>query len=62
MILTLNLRAEAVAGAHTNEGRAALRYGPFVLAYDQKLSPDAEAPADISLPRTTSAFSKSKPF
>ncbi len=26
-------------GHHTNEGRAALQYGPFVLAYDEKLNP-----------------------
>jgi uncharacterized protein len=50
LTLTLNVHTEFVSGAHSNDGRAALRYGPFVLAYDQQLSPDAEAPAEVSLP------------
>jgi uncharacterized protein len=53
--LTLNLRVEDIPGEHSNDGRVALRYGPLVLAYDQKLSPDAESPAEILLPEAAAA-------
>ena len=31
--INLNLHGETIAGTHQNQGRAALTYGPFVLAY-----------------------------
>lgn len=35
IIVTFNLPARLIIGAHTNEGRAALAWGPIVLAYDE---------------------------
>jgi len=43
-------RAERVAGRHGNAGRAALRWGPFVLAYDDAANPDLPAGARPALP------------
>ena len=44
-----NLAAHLVAGEYGNAGRAALTWGPFVLAYDQKLNPDLPAPSTLGL-------------
>jgi len=38
------LAARLVTGEHTNAGRAALTWGPFVLAYEQKANPALPAP------------------
>jgi DUF1680 family protein len=38
-----------IVGTHGNDGRIALQYGPFVLAYDQKNNPDGPAPAAARL-------------
>lgn len=39
------LRPEFVNGTHGNNGLMALRYGPFVLAYDSKANPSMPLPA-----------------
>jgi hypothetical protein len=39
-----NLSARLVLGDHTNAGRAALAWGPFVLAYEQNANPSLPAP------------------
>jgi hypothetical protein len=38
-----------IEGTHGDAGRIALQYGPFVLAYDQKMNPDGPAPAAARL-------------
>jgi len=47
--ISLNLRGETVVGTHTNEGKAALKYGPFVLACEEKKNPDGPAAAELAL-------------
>ena len=37
---TYSLRSTRVQGTHGNTGKAALRWGPFVLAYDEQANPD----------------------
>jgi DUF1680 family protein len=37
--IKFNLSARLIAGDHSNEARAALRWGPFVLAYEEKANP-----------------------
>ncbi len=49
--IKFNLAARLVAGECGNAGRAALTWGPFVLAYDQKLNPDLPAPGALGLLR-----------
>ena len=53
--ITLNLRGETVAGTHLNQGRVALKYGPFVLAYDEKRNPAGRPAAEIVLKAGTPA-------
>ncbi|MEI8043311.1 MAG: beta-L-arabinofuranosidase domain-containing protein [Verrucomicrobiota bacterium] len=53
--ITLNLRGETVAGTHMNQGRMALKYGPFVLAYDEKRNPAGRPAAEIVLKAGTPA-------
>jgi DUF1680 family protein len=53
--ITLNLRGETVAGTHLNQGRVALKYGPFVLAYDEKRNPAGRPAAEIVLDAGTAA-------
>ena len=43
--LTLPLKARLIAGDHTNEGKAALAYGPLILAVDAALSDGQNNPA-----------------
>lgn len=38
-----------INGTNTNEGRAALQHGPFVLAYDEKLNPDLPSARLVTL-------------
>jgi len=47
--IKFNLAAHLVAGDYGNAGRAALTWGPFVLAYDQKLNPKLPAPSALGL-------------
>lgn len=42
--LTFPIRVRLLAGEHGNAGRAALLYGPLVLAYDQSLNPMLSPP------------------
>jgi DUF1680 family protein len=46
------LAARLVIGEHTNAGRAALGWGPFVLAYEQKANPSLPAPRRIGFAST----------
>ncbi len=46
------LSARLVTGEHTNAGRAALAWGPFVLAYEQKANPALPAPSRIGFSTT----------
>lgn len=47
--LTFSLQARMVAGDHGNLGRAALAWGPFVLAYPGSDNPGSPAPQTIGL-------------
>ncbi len=47
--IKFNLAAQLVAGDYGNASRAALTWGPFVLAYDPKLNPDIPAPSTLGL-------------
>lgn len=51
--VTFSLSPRLVLGDHGNAGRAALLYGPFVLAYDTAMNPGGEAPAFLSLAPAT---------
>jgi uncharacterized protein len=51
--LTLNLHGDSVTGTHMNQGRAALEYGPFVLAYDEKRNPDGQPISELLLDSRT---------
>ncbi len=46
------LGARLVTGEHTNAGRAALAWGPFVLAYEQKANPALPAPGRLGFAGT----------
>ena len=54
--IKFNLAARLVAGEYGNAGRAALTWGPFVLAYDQKLNPDLPVPSALGLVDGQPAF------
>jgi hypothetical protein len=54
--IKFNLAARLVAGDHGNAGRAALTWGPFVLAYDRKLNPDLPAPSALGLVESQPPF------
>jgi hypothetical protein len=43
------LEPQLVLGDHGNAGRAALAWGPFVLAYDERMNPGLSAPASLGL-------------
>lgn len=47
--VNFNLAPQLVIGEYTNRGRAALKWGPFVLAYDQRLNPNQPAPEQLGL-------------
>ncbi len=47
--LQLNLQAQLVIGEHGNSGRAALAWGPIVLAYDAQCNPGLPAPPLLGL-------------
>ena len=51
--ISLNLRGEAVAGARGNQGRAALKYGPLVLAYDEMKNPNGQPATEVTLAAKT---------
>jgi len=44
-----NLAARMIAGDHTNAGRAALMWGPIVLAYDERRNPGGPPAASLAL-------------
>lgn len=46
------LGARLVTGEHTNAGRAALMWGPFVLAYEQRANPTLPAPGRLGFAGT----------
>jgi uncharacterized protein len=50
--LTFSLQARMIAGDHGNLGRAALAWGPFVLAYPTSGNPDTPVPRTIGLPES----------
>jgi DUF1680 family protein len=54
--IKFNLAARLVAGDYGNTGRAALMWGPFVLAYDQKLNPDLPKPGALGLVESQPPF------
>ena len=47
--ITLKLLGQLIAGTHGNQGKAALTYGPFVLAYDDKTETAAPAVTDVQV-------------
>lgn len=47
--INFNLAARLVVGDHGNAGRAALTWGPFVLACDQSLNPGLSKPRSLGL-------------
>jgi DUF1680 family protein len=47
--LRYTMAARVVRGDHDNEGKAALVWGPFVLAYDEGMNPGLPLAADIGL-------------
>jgi hypothetical protein len=47
--VSFNLAARLIAGEYGNKGRAALAWGPFILACDQKQNPGLPAPAALGL-------------
>jgi DUF1680 family protein len=47
--IDFRLAGETVEGRHTNRGLDALRWGPFVLAYDAAFNPDLPSPMMIGL-------------
>jgi len=50
--VTFKLSPRMVPGDHGNAGRAALLYGPLVLAYDTAMNPGGEPPAFLALAPT----------
>lgn len=51
--IQFNLTARLVSGKHTNAGRVAMAWGPFVLAYEQKANPALPAAHLLGLAGTT---------
>jgi uncharacterized protein len=49
LLLAFNVSPRMVLGEHGNAGRAALAWGPFVLAYDWGKNPDMPAPGAVAL-------------
>ncbi len=47
--LSYALSPRLIAGEHGNAGKAALAWGPFILAYDTATNPDGDPPAQIAL-------------
>lgn len=47
--MSFSLGASVVMGTHGNEGRVALLWGPFVLAYDESKNPGLSSPATVGL-------------
>ncbi len=47
--LNYQLSGRMILGDHGNAGKAALAWGPFVLAYDQKLNPDGPTASAVEL-------------
>lgn len=47
--VNFELKARLILGEHGNAGRAALAYGPFVLAYDEARNPKGPSPAAVGL-------------
>jgi uncharacterized protein len=47
--ISYNLSSRMILGEHGNAGRAALAWGPFVLAYDWDRNPGMPAPAALAL-------------
>jgi len=54
--ITLAPEARLVPGGHTNAGRVALMWGPFVLAYDAAMNPGLPAPGVLTLVDRKPAF------
>ncbi len=48
--LTYDVAARVIAGSHGNSGKAALAWGPFMLAYDQAMNPGLPDPLRVGLP------------
>ena len=46
--VTFNLAARLIPGEYGNKGLAALAWGPFVLAYDEKLNPGLPGAGDVA--------------
>lgn len=53
LILSFQLASRVMSGEYTHAGRAALAWGPFVLAYEQQMNPDLPSPRKLSLVRST---------
>lgn len=53
--LTLMLEPRVIAGDHLNQGKAAVLYGPLVLAADEALLPDAQPFNSCALARSDAA-------
>jgi uncharacterized protein len=49
LAIKFELAARMVMGEHSNKGKAALAWGPFVLAYDQKNNPGLPPAASLGL-------------
>ena len=47
--LSYSLSPRLIEGTHGNSGRAALAWGPFVLAYDTAVNPGGDPPAALAL-------------
>jgi arylsulfatase A-like enzyme len=47
--IEFDLTARRIPGTHGNAGKAALAWGPFVLAYDESLNPGLPVPAALGL-------------
>ncbi len=54
--VTFNLPARLIVGEHTNEGRAALAWGPIVLAYDEGKNSGLPSSPFLGLTESQSAF------
>lgn len=55
---TWDVKTSTVGGDHTNANRVALEYGPFVLAYDEKLNPGL--PSEKAVTLAANAIAKPK--
>jgi hypothetical protein len=49
IVVTFNLAARLIAGEYGNAGRAALAWGPFILACDETRNPGLPAPSALGL-------------